>query len=83
MICNACREERDKKDFFVDKKRCYKCVYEEKCEKIKKISLSNCCKMCDQPCADKRWVYCSEDCAAMGKKQHGKDYWIHHVRSMR
>jgi hypothetical protein len=83
MFCTSCKKEKDDKDFFIDSKKCYKCIYNEKVSKMKKITLPTYCKMCNELCGDKRWVYCSDECGQMGKKEHGKHYWIRHVRSMR
>jgi len=82
MICPECEKERDEKDFFVSKSECYKCVFSKKMKDLRNKKYVGLCRICGDKCEKKRWVYCSENCSAIGKKSQKERYWTLNVKSV-
>lgn len=80
MICECCKKDLDEKDFFKDKKECYRCIFERKSKcKIKKLNLCKVCKnIIDLPKTTygrPRSIYCSKECAKIGHVEQNNNYW--------
>jgi len=73
-ICPECDEVRKESDFIASN-MCYKCSYEKKTKKDKGKAVVCHCRICGNPCAEHRWVYCSDGCSTIGELKQKKDYW--------
>ena len=77
MLCSACHEEREEKDFF-KKAVCFRCQYKEKM-KNEDSSYRRRCKECNAFLSSKRWAYCSEGCAQLGAAKSKQGHWTRHL----
>jgi hypothetical protein len=90
MICDSCKIDRLVNDFVNKSNICYKCVYQEKLEKMgkKRTRKVNFCRMCGKEVIHKenfkkrqRTVFCSCECAEKGHKELINNHWTRIVRS--
>jgi hypothetical protein len=88
--CSVCKIKKKSSDYLGKSKECYKCVYARKIKETKKQKEIRQCKMCESALTNHRWAYCSEECAAEGKRRNvhwtaqfksdPKDYKIRFMR---
>ena len=76
MFCPDCKLYRDEKDFILNQTSCYKCIYEKKTKLEKTLKKLKKCKICNTLLHDvKKFSYCSEDCAEIGKYKVRRLQW--------
>lgn len=68
-VCKDCKVDR-KINEFLGKETCYKCQYTAKLAMIGKRKKIRYCHQCHTRLANNRWAYCSDECAAEGKRQN-------------
>jgi hypothetical protein len=71
MICEKCGIERTESDF-LGRDVCFRCQYRFKIERTRKKVKR--CRQCNKPISSNRWIYCSTDCACIGKRELDKRY---------
>ena len=86
MICNECKLELPDRDFFLNNKSCYRCIYAMKVKKTKNKIKKNHCRICRKEVffdvnAKKRQrsVFCSYECAEIGQRELMKKYWTNRL----
>ena len=62
MKCPECGNDYEIFDF-LNKTKCYRCIYAEKLLKLGKSKKANFCKICKKKIPTVRWKYCSEKCS--------------------
>ena len=80
MICSKCGEDKKASRFWLGNSVCCKCIYEEKLDRLVKCPPP--CRICKKECDDRRSVYCSDECAAIGIDKQKKDFWTRKVPSV-
>ncbi len=68
--CSICKISKIRSDYIFDHDECYRCEYARKVKEAIKPKKKKCCKLCEAPIPEMRWIYCSEECAAIAKRKH-------------
>jgi hypothetical protein len=76
-ICDGCEEMRKESDF-INSDLCYRCEYAKKM-KVSEINRICKCRECGKNCEEKRWIYCSKECAEIGGAKLKKTHWTAQV----
>ncbi len=76
MLCPDCNINKDQKDFINSQTSCYQCIYRKKILQGKITQKNRTCKICAGFIEDvKKFSYCCEECAYIGKYKVRKARW--------
>lgn len=76
--CINCKLTRNYSDFMMNREECYKCEYQRKLKTIIEKKKKKECKLCFKTIPEKRWTYCSVECAKEAKRRHR--HWTNKFR---